>query len=98
MDEEHAGHPGDRAESLGDVTPDGTFSAGEGGTAGADTNAPDGRINVVVGEIPDPEDLAHMLWTAECDCADHGLLGTFEERAQAEECRERHLSREHGRN
>ncbi len=51
-------------------------------------------VDVVVGEIPDAEDLSHMLWTTRCD--QHGLLGTFEDRDSAEEVQEQHLV-EHGR-
>jgi hypothetical protein len=92
MDEVHEVHANDGTASLGDPAPDGTFSAGERGTAIEDADS----VDVVVGEIPDPEDLSRMLWTARCDCAEHGLLGTFEDRAQAQECRELHLVREHG--
>jgi hypothetical protein len=98
MDNQRAADPGDRTAPEGDGTPDRTVSAGESGSAVGDIGSPTGgRVDVVVGEIPDPENLAHMLWTARCDCADHGLLGTFEERTLAEECRERHLVEEHGR-
>jgi hypothetical protein len=89
--------PGSRPESPTEPAGGGTFSAGETGRAvgEADYQLDGGRIEVVVGEIPDPEDLAHMRWTARCDYPKHGLLGTFEERTEAEECRKHHLLEEH---
>jgi hypothetical protein len=51
------------------------------------------EIDVIVGEIPDAEDLSHMLWTTRCD--DHGLLGTFEDRDSARDLQRQHLV-EHG--
>ena len=50
-------------------------------TAGVDA----GLGDVIVGEIPDAHNLAHMLWTARCTVPSHGLLGTFENREMAEE-------------
>jgi hypothetical protein len=63
-----------------DDTGDPTFSAGEvGEAADADSAARDaGLAEVIVGEIPDAHNLAHMLWTARCTVPSHGLLGTFE--------------------
>jgi hypothetical protein len=65
----------------------GTASAGEMGQAAEDA----GLGEVIVGEIPDPNDLTHMVWTARCTIPAHGLLGTFEDQAQAEQAKERHL-------
>jgi hypothetical protein len=75
---------------------DETRSAGE--TGEADGAAEDvGLAEVIVGEIPDPYDLAHLLWTARCTVPSHGLLGTFEDRAAAETEKQQHLLVAHGR-
>jgi hypothetical protein len=78
---------------------EGTFSAGETGDAvdadSAGENA--GLGEVIVGEIPDAHNLAHMLWTARCIVPSHGLLGTFETRETAEEAKRMHLRLVHGR-
>jgi hypothetical protein len=50
-------------------------------------------VDVIVGEIPDAEDLSHMLWTTRCD--EHGLLGTFEDRDSARDLQQQHVV-EHG--
>jgi hypothetical protein len=55
-----------------------------------------GLGQVIVGEIPDADDLTHMLWTARCTIPAHGLLGTFEDQAKAENARRQHLLTEHG--
>ncbi len=67
-----------------------TASAGESGAA---TSVPESGFEVVVGEIPDAEDLTRMLWTARCTV--HGLLGTYPDRVIAEAAREQHLVDEH---
>jgi hypothetical protein len=46
---------------------------------------------VIVGEIPDPGDLSHMLWTARCTIPAHGLLGTFERQEEADAAKRQHL-------
>ena len=51
---------------------------------------------VIIGEIPDAHDLSHMLWTARCTVPSHGLLGTFENREEAENAKRAHLLRDHG--
>jgi hypothetical protein len=81
------------------AVPEGTFSAGETGEAvDADGAAADAGLGeVIVGEIPDAHDLAHMLWTARCTVPAHGLLGTFETREMAEEAKRAHLLLVHGR-
>ncbi len=53
------------------------------------------RIEVVVGEIPSPHDIAHMLWTARCSEPEHDLLGHFESREEAEQARTQHLKAHH---
>jgi hypothetical protein len=74
-----------------------TASAGEAGTAGDLGKATAGSLNadVIVGEIPEAGNLAHMLWTARCTWNSHGLLGTYAEREMAEEAGRQHLSAEH---
>lgn len=69
---------------------EGDRPAGEEGRA----DAPTGRrgAEVIVGAIPDTEDLSHMLWTARCTAASHGLLGHFETREAADEARTAHLA------
>jgi hypothetical protein len=63
----------------------------------ADDAATDaGLPQVIVGEIPDAGDPSHMLWTARCTLALHGLLGTFEDRAEAESAKLQHLVTAHG--
>jgi hypothetical protein len=78
---------------------DPTFSAGEMGEAvDADGAAQDaGLAEVTIGEIPDAHNLSHMLWTARCTVASHGLLGTFETQEEAEDAKRAHLLRHHGR-
>ncbi len=89
---------GDSAEELRRVVADGTFSAGETGEAvDVDDAARDaGLAEVIIGEIPDAHDLSHMLWTARCTVPSHGLLGTFENREEAENAKRAHLLRDHG--
>jgi hypothetical protein len=98
MDEGQASHSGDPVESVSDAARERTLPAGEFGTAVyANSSTVDGgSAEVIVGEIPDDRDPTRMLWTARCDCPDHDLLGTFEGRALAEECRKQHLLAEHG--
>ena len=89
---------GDSADELRRAIADGTFSAGETGEAvDVDDAARDaGLAEVIIGEIPDPHDLSHMLWTARCTVPSHGLLGTFENREEAENAKRAHLLRDHG--
>jgi hypothetical protein len=91
-------HAGNSSEDLRNAVPEETFSAGETGEAvdanGAAQDA--GLAEVIVGEIPDPHNLAHMLWTARCTVPSHGLLGTFEDQEMAENAKRTHLLRVHG--
>jgi hypothetical protein len=89
---------GDSADELRRVIADGTFSAGETGEAvDVDDAARDaGLAEVIIGEIPDSHNLSHMLWTARCTVPSHGLLGTFENREEAENAKRAHLLRDHG--
>jgi hypothetical protein len=70
-----------------------TVSAGEMGQAvDGDAAALDAGLGeVIVGEIPDPGDLSHMLWTARCTIPAHGLLGTFERQEEADAAKRQHL-------
>jgi hypothetical protein len=90
---------GDFPEELRSTGVEGTFSAGEVGEAvdgdGAGEDA--GLGDVIIGEIPDAHNLAHMLWTARCTVPSHGLLGTFENREMAEAAKRTHLLLVHGR-
>jgi hypothetical protein len=72
-----------------------TSSAGESGAAASAPEPAAGpeEADVVIGEIPDAEDLSRMLWTARCTI--HDLLGTYPTRETAEEAGARHLSDEH---
>ena len=79
----------------GDRGGDPVAAAGEFGLADdAATDA--GLPQVIVGEIPDAADPSHMLWTARCTVMRHGLLGTFEDRAEAEAVKQQHLVTAHG--
>jgi hypothetical protein len=88
--------PGEQGEidGLGDPV-----SAGEVGQA-VDAYSPAtdaGQAEVVVGEIPDADDLTRMLWTARCTFPPHGILGSFESRELAERAKTSHLLVKHGR-
>jgi hypothetical protein len=76
---------------------EGLPSAGEGGEAsqGADPDVGRGGCEVIIGEIPDIEDLSVMRWTARCTWTDHGLLGHYDTREQAEQARAEHLATAH---
>jgi hypothetical protein len=66
--------------------------AGEAAAADPPANRSD-QAEVIVGKIPDVHDLAHMLWTARC--TEHGLLGHFESKDEAEHAKAAHLESEH---
>jgi hypothetical protein len=72
-----------------------TRSAGELGRAD-DAALDAGLADVIVGEIPDPHQLTHLLWTARCTVPAHGLLGTFETQEMAEVAKREHLLAAHG--
>jgi hypothetical protein len=85
----------DTGDSVEDTAPWETLSAGEVGEA--DDAARDaGLADVIVGEIPDPHHLTHLLWTARCTVPAHGLLGTFETQEMAEVAKRQHLLVGHG--
>jgi hypothetical protein len=92
-------HMADFPEELRRTGGEGTFSAGEVGEAvdgdGAGEDA--GLGDVIIGEIPDAHNLAHMLWTARCTVPSHGLLGTFENQEMAENAKRTHLLLVHRR-
>ncbi len=86
-----AGYGDEDADAVGRPS----ASAGEFGLADdAATDA--GLAQVIVGEIPDAADASHMLWTARCTLPAHGLLGTFEDRTQADAAKRQHLMATHG--
>ncbi len=89
---------GDSPEDLRSTGVEGTFSAGEVGEAAyADGAGEDAGLgDVIIGEIPDAHNLAHMLWTARCTVPSHGLLGTFENQEMAENAKRAHLVLVHG--
>jgi hypothetical protein len=90
---------GDFPENRRSTGVEGTFSAGEVGEAvdADDAGVDAGMGDVIIGEIPDAHNLAHMLWTARCTVPSHGLLGTFENREMAEHAKRTHLVLVHGR-
>ena len=49
----------------------------------------------IVGEIPNTQDLTPMVWAARCSDPDHGLLGYFATREDAEGAKEKHLRSNH---
>ncbi len=49
----------------------------------------------IVGEIPNSQDLAPTVWAARCSDPEHGLLGYFATRVDAEGAKETHLRSEH---
>jgi hypothetical protein len=81
-----------------DPANDDTFSPGETGEAveADEAECVAGTADVIVGEIPDADELTRMLWTARCTFPAHGRLGTFDVREQAEEAKRRHLLDRHG--
>ncbi len=83
--------PNDTDETAvsGDVPPPASGRRRDGCTT---ANRP-GAAEVIIGEIPDVHDLAHMLWTARC--SEHGLLGHFESRDEAEQAKATHLESAH---
>lgn len=71
-----------------------TASAGETGMAADATESASMHARgaeVVVGEIPDAQDLTRMLWTVRCTFSPHGLLGTYPDHETAEAAKEEHL-------
>lgn len=86
--------PGD---DLATAAKEGSISAGEAGRAVDDhasrTNSSD--VEVVIGAIPDPDDLTVMRWTARCSYEGHDLLGYFESEQDARDAKDAHLASEH---
>jgi hypothetical protein len=80
-------------ETLAPPTRAGVHSPVERADGPSPTPDVEREIDVIVGEIPDAEDLSHLLWTTRCD--EHGLLGTFEDRDSARDLQRQHLV-EHG--
>lgn len=49
----------------------------------------------IVGEIPESQDLASLVWAARCSVPEHGLLGYFPTRQDAERAKTEHLRSDH---
>jgi|ERR1022692_3299809 hypothetical protein len=87
------------SDDVSEAMAEGSLSAGETGAAldAGSASEDAGRAQVIVGEIPDEDDLTKMLWTARCTFPPHGLLGKFGTREQAEQKKKEHLLARHGR-
>jgi hypothetical protein len=72
----------------------GTVSAAEHGQV-PESGATHGSCDVIVGELPAAEDPSVMVWTARCTDDDHGLLGHFQTREEAEDAKAHHLHADH---
>ena len=57
------------------------------------TGRPD--VEVIIGEIPDADDITVMRWTARCSDPEHDLLGTFDSEQEARHAKEEHLASQH---
>ena len=95
--------PGEVGKALSGASPDddlakaakeGSISAGEGGGA-ADVSSEDRDAEVVIGKIPDPDDLTVLLWTARCSDPQHDLLGHFDSERAACEAKQSHIALRH---
>jgi hypothetical protein len=86
--------PGDDLETAAE---EGTISAGEAGRAAdasaSSTNQSD--VEVIIGEIPDADDISVMRWTARCSDPEHDLLGHFDSEEEARHAKEEHLASQH---
>jgi hypothetical protein len=98
-----ASDPGEVGKALSGASPDddlakaakeGSISAGEGGGA-ADVSSADRDAEVVIGKIPDPDDLTVLLWTARCSDPQHDLLGHFDSEQAACEAKQSHIALQH---
>ena len=86
--------PGDDLETAAE---EGSISAGEGGRA-ADASASStsqSDVEVIIGEIPDADDISVMRWTARCSDPEHDLLGHFDSEQEARHAKEEHLASQH---
>ena len=86
--------PGDDLETAAE---EGSISAGEGGRA-ADASASStsqSDVEVIIGEIPDADDISVMRWTARCSDPEHELLGHFDSAQEARHAKEEHLASQH---
>lgn len=86
--------PGDDRATAAE---EGSISAGEAGRAVDADNAPTSRsgVGVIVGEIPDANDISVMRWTARCSDREHDLLGYYDSEQEARKATEEHLASRH---
>jgi hypothetical protein len=86
--------PGDALETAAE---EGTISAGEAGReADADASSTSqSDVEVIIGKIPDADDISVMRWTARCSDAEHDLLGHFDSEEEARHAKEEHLASHH---
>lgn len=68
-------------------------SAGEAGEASEDSIS--SAAEIIIGEIPDADDLSVMRWTARCSIEEHDLLGYFDSRSEAEAAGAEHFESAH---
>ena len=50
---------------------------------------------MIIGEIPDVNDISVMRWTARCSDPEHDLLGYFDSEQEALRAKEEHLTAQH---
>jgi hypothetical protein len=85
--------PGD---DLATAAEEGSISAGEAGrAAGAGDPTSQSDVEVIIGEIPDADDISVMRWTARCSDPEHDLLGHFDSEEEARHTKEEHLASQH---
>jgi hypothetical protein len=83
-------------DDLAKAAKEGSISAGEGGGAAVVGSADPGpNAEVVIGKIPDPDDLTVLLWTARCSDPQHDLLGHFDSEQAACEAKQSHIASQH---
>jgi hypothetical protein len=82
-----------RADETTGAPTEAPASAGESGEATEDTKSSAGEI--IIGEIPDADDLSVMRWTARCTLDEHDLLGYFDSRSEAEAAGAEHVASAH---
>lgn len=86
--------PGD---DLATAAEEGSISAGEAGRAVDADNSRASRsgVEVIIGEIPDANDISVMRWTARCSDSEHDLLGYYDSEQEARQAKEEHLASQH---
>ena len=101
-----ASDPGQVGEALQNASPgddlataaeEGSISAGEAGRAADADNSSTSQsdVEVIIGEIPDADDISVMRWTARCSDPEHDLLGYFDSEQEARQAKEEHLASQH---